>query len=130
MGGGSLITKLCPTLATPWSVACRAPPSLGFSRQEYWSGLPFPSPGDLPEPRIEPRSPALQADSLPTELEHRNLGCMAECKGVVEKGWDDYLIPSPQNFSPLLLYYSLAIYNLGFFFKENRTTNRREFSDS
>ena len=42
--------------------------SIGFSRQEYWSGLPFPSPGDLPDPRVEPRSPALQADSLPTEL--------------------------------------------------------------
>ena len=68
MGGGSLITKLCPTLATPWSVACRAPPSLGFSRQEYWSGLPFPSPGDLPNPGIDPTSLALQADSLPSEL--------------------------------------------------------------
>ena len=42
-------------------------PSLGFSRQEYWSGLPFPSPGDLPDPGIEPRSPALQVDSLPSE---------------------------------------------------------------
>ena len=41
---------------------------MGFSGQEYWSGLPFPSPGDLPDPGIEPRSPALQADSLPTEL--------------------------------------------------------------
>ena len=46
----------------------QAPLSVGFSRQEYWSGLPFPSPGDLPDPGIEPRSPALQADSLPTEL--------------------------------------------------------------
>ena len=43
------------------------PPSVGFSRQEYWSGLPFPSPGDLPNPDIEPGSPALQADSLPSE---------------------------------------------------------------
>ena len=42
--------------------------SMGFSSQEYWSGLPFPSPGDLPDPRIEPQSPALQADSLPTKL--------------------------------------------------------------
>ena len=54
--------------ATLWTVASQAPPSMGFSRQEYWSGLPFPSPGDLPNPRIEPGSPALQADSLPTEL--------------------------------------------------------------
>ena len=46
----------------------KAPPSMEFSRQEYWSGLPFPSPGDLPDPGIEPGSPALQADSLPSEL--------------------------------------------------------------
>ena len=59
-------TKSCLTLATPWTVACQAPLSMGFSRQEYWSGLPFPSPGHLPNPGIEPRSPALQADSLPT----------------------------------------------------------------
>ena len=50
--------------ATPWTVAHQAPLSVGFSRQEYWSGLPFPSPGDLPNPGIEPRSPALQADAL------------------------------------------------------------------
>ena len=48
---------------TPWTVAYQAPPSMGFSRQEYWSGLPFPSPGDLPDPGIEPRSPAFQADA-------------------------------------------------------------------
>ena len=53
--------------ATPWSVAYQAPPSMGFSRQECWSGLPFPSPGDLPDPEIEPGSPALQADALPSE---------------------------------------------------------------
>ena len=63
---GGLVTKLCPTLAIPWTVTCQAPLSMGFSRQEYWSGLPFPS---LPDPGIEPRSPALQADSLPTELQ-------------------------------------------------------------
>ena len=50
--------------ATPWTVAHQAPPPIGFSRQEYWSGLPFPSPRDLPDPEIEPRSPALQADAL------------------------------------------------------------------
>ena len=64
---GGLVTKLCLTLVTPGTVACQAPLSMGFSRQEYWSGLPFPSPEDLPDPGIEPRSPALQADSLPTE---------------------------------------------------------------
>ena len=50
-----------------WTVAHQAPPSMGFSRQEYWSGLPFPSPRDLPDPGIEPRSPALQADALTSE---------------------------------------------------------------
>ena len=53
--------------ATPWTAAYQAPPSMGFSRQECWSGLPFPSPGDLPDPGIEPGSPALQADALPSE---------------------------------------------------------------
>ena len=51
----------------PWTVAHQAPLSTGFSRQEYWSGLPFPSPGDIPDPGIKPRSPALQEDSLPSE---------------------------------------------------------------
>ena len=54
--------------ATPWTVAYQAPVSMGFSRQECWSGLPFPSPGDFPDPGIEPGSPALQADALPSEL--------------------------------------------------------------
>ena len=53
--------------ATPWTVAYQAPLSMGFSRQECWSGLPFPSPGDLPDPGIEPGSPALRADALPSE---------------------------------------------------------------
>ena len=53
--------------ATPWTVAYQAPPSMGFSRQECWSGLPFPSPGDLPDPGIEPGSLALQVDALPFE---------------------------------------------------------------
>ena len=50
--------------ATPWTITYQAPLSMGFSRQEYWNGLLFPSPGDLPNPGIEPRSPALQADTL------------------------------------------------------------------
>ena len=53
--------------ATPWTVAYQVPPFMGFSRQECWSGLPFPSPGDLPDPEIKPGSPALQADALPSE---------------------------------------------------------------
>ena len=75
-GGGGLITKLWPTLATAWTVAHQAPLSVGCSRQGYWSGSPCPSPGDLPDPGIAPRSPvlqagspALQADCLPTELQ-------------------------------------------------------------
>ena len=52
---------------TPWTVAQQAPPFMGFSRQEYWSGLPFPSPGDLPDPGIEPGSPALDVDTLTSE---------------------------------------------------------------
>ena len=63
-GGGSLVAKLCPTLATPWTVACQAPLSMGSSRREYWSGLPFPSPGNLPDLGTEPESSALMADSL------------------------------------------------------------------
>ena len=53
--------------ATPWTVAYQAPPSMGFSRQESWSGLSFPSPEDLPDPGIKPRYPTLQADALPFE---------------------------------------------------------------
>ena len=74
-GGGGLVTKLCPALAIPWTVACRSHLSMGFSRPEYWSGLPFPSPGDLPDPGVEARSPKLQADSLPAELQGK------PCKG-------------------------------------------------
>ena len=59
-----LITQLCLMFATPWTVALQAPLSMGFSRQEYWSGLPFPSPGDLPNAGIELGSPALQAGSM------------------------------------------------------------------
>ena len=53
--------------ATPWTVAYQASPAMGFSRQEYWSGLPFPSPGDLPDLGIEPGSPALEAGTLTSE---------------------------------------------------------------
>ena len=62
-----LVTPLYLTLFDPWTVAHQAPLSMEFSRQEYWSGLPFPSPGDLPDPGIEPGSLALQADSLLSE---------------------------------------------------------------
>ena len=76
-GGGGLVTKSCLTLATPRTVACQDPLSMGFSRQEYWSGLPFPSPGDLPNLGTEPGSFALQADSLPTELQGKPFSILA-----------------------------------------------------
>ena len=63
-----LVAKSGLTLATPWTVALQAPLSMGVPRQEYWNGLSFPSSGDLPHPGIKPRSPALQADDLLTEL--------------------------------------------------------------
>ena len=63
----SEVAQSCPTLWDPWTVARQAPPSMGFSRQEYWSGLPFPSPGYLPDPGNEPGSPALEADALTSE---------------------------------------------------------------
>ena len=66
-----LVAKLCPIFVTSWSVACQALPSMGFSRQEYWSGSSFSSPWDLPDPGIKPRSPALQADSLPSETQRK-----------------------------------------------------------
>ena len=72
--------------ATPWTIAYHAPPSVGFSRQEYWGGLPFPSPGDLPNPGIEPGSPTLQADALPSEppgkLKNTGVGCHVLLQGI------------------------------------------------
>ena len=67
---------------TPSTVAFQDPLSMGFSRQEYWSGLPFPSPEDLPDPRIEPRSPALQADSLPSQSSDSLYHSMKTVKSV------------------------------------------------
>ena len=68
--GGGLVTKLCLTLVTLWTVACQAPLSMGFSRQGYWTEYPFPPPGDLPDSGTESLSlvsPALQAYSLPAK---------------------------------------------------------------
>ena len=71
---------------TPWTVACQVPLHMGFSRQEYWSGLPYSPPGDLPNPSIEPRSPALQADSLPFEppekLKNTGVGSLSLLQGI------------------------------------------------
>ena len=63
----SEVAQSCLTLCNPMDCSLSGSSSMGFSRQECWSGLPFPSPGDLPDPGIEPRSPALQADALPSE---------------------------------------------------------------
>ena len=62
------VASVVPDFVTLWTVAHQAPLSMGFSRQEYWSGLPFPLPGDLPDPGIKSGSPALEADSLPSEV--------------------------------------------------------------
>ena len=64
---GSTSSVVSDSFAIPWTVSLQAPLSVKFSRQEYWSGLPFPPPGDLPDPRIKPEFPALHADSLPHE---------------------------------------------------------------
>ena len=78
-----LVAQSCPTLVTPSSVAFQAPLSMEFSRQGYWSGLSFPSPGDLPDPRVKSGSPALQADELlgnPTSTHER---CQRAEKGNI-----------------------------------------------
>ena len=74
-----LLSEVARLLVTPWTAAYKAPPSMGFSRQEYWSGLPFPSPGDLPDPGIKPRSPALQADTLVSEQPGKPLPVGVAC---------------------------------------------------
>ena len=77
--------------ATLWTVAYQAPPSMGFSRQEYWSGLPFPSPGDLPDPEIEPGSPSLEADTLPSDPPESPHHTMDLIKLWLKWQWRDFL---------------------------------------
>ena len=77
------VTANC--FATPQTVACQATLSMEFSRQVYWNGLPFPSPGDLPNPGIEPESPAQQADSLPSD---------PQGKPTSDKGTDKFRVPT------------------------------------
>ena len=67
LGVSGLVAKLCQTLAKSWTVVCQAPLSMGFPRQKYWSGVPFPSPGDLPDPGIKLASPALARGFFTTE---------------------------------------------------------------
>ena len=71
--------------ATPWTIAGQIPLSVEFSRQEYWSGLPFPSPEDLPDPGIEPGSPELQADSLPSEPPSDTLQSIIERNRILKE---------------------------------------------
>ena len=70
--------------ATPWTVARLAPLSMGFSRQEYWCGLPCPPPGDLPDPGIEPKSPTLQADSIPSEPPGKSKNTEVDCHAFLQ----------------------------------------------
>ena len=80
-GEGVLVTQLCLTLCKLMAIACQAPLSLGFSRQEYWSEQPFPAPGDLPNPGIcKPGSPMLQTDSLPSEPPGNLIICILKTK--------------------------------------------------
>ena len=71
----AIAVQLLSRVTAPWTVAHQAPLSMEFSRQEYWSGLPFPLPGDLPDAGIEPRSPALQADSLQSNQRGKPMSC-------------------------------------------------------
>ena len=116
-GGGGLVTKPCPTLATPWTLACQAPLSMEFSRKGYWSGLPFPSPGDLPNPGMESRSPALQADSLPSELWgecFRGLFKGTECVGEMAQCL--LIVLDSSHFLSGIVSAQLIFLNLNFFF--------------
>ena len=81
VGGGGLVSKLCPTLVTLWTVAHQTPLSMGFPGQEYWSGLPFPSPGDLLDPGIEPTFPALAGRFFTAEILGKpKYMCVCVCK--------------------------------------------------
>ena len=101
---------------TPWTVTYQAPLSMGFSRQEYWSGVPLPSPGDLPDPGIKPGSPTLQADALPSEppgkpcvsllpLKKKIMGVKLSSQGcsVGKGGWAWQQLPDVDVFSTHLV---------------------------
>ena len=88
-----LVTQSYLTLGHPMACSHQAPPSMGFSRQERWSGLPFPSPGDLPDPGIEARSPALEADALTSEPRGKPKECRQPLKGGKGKEMDSPLKP-------------------------------------
>ena len=79
------LSLLVSSTVTQWTVAYQAPLFMGFSRQENWSGLPFPSPGDLPNPGIETGSPSLQADALPSEPPWKLLMTVSYVKFIISK---------------------------------------------
>ena len=85
---------------TLWTVAHQAPLSMEFSRQEYWSGLPSPSAGDLPDPGIKPRSPAFQADSLPSEPSGKPLGFIAAAAAAAKSLQSCPTLCDPRDGSP------------------------------
>ena len=78
-----LVTQPCPTLTSPWTVPCQASLSVGFPRQEYWTGLPFPSPEDLPDPGIKPTSPALAGRFIATEPPKKPFECSMPLKIII-----------------------------------------------
>ena len=86
---------------TPWTVACQAPLSMELSRQEYWSGLPFPPPGDLPDPGIKPGSPALQADSLPSKPPGKPFMLFLF---IIVRIWKQYKYPSTGKWINIIVY--------------------------
>ena len=81
--------------AASWTVACQAPPSMEFSRQEYWSGMTFPSPGDLPDPEIKSTSPALAGGFLTTEPHGKPLGFLGQVRSAVSGSASKLLISPP-----------------------------------
>ena len=116
-----LVAQSCPSLCNPWTIAHQAPQSMGFFRQEYWSGLPSLSPGDLLDPGIEPMSPALQADSVPSEPSEKPWG-KRDAKISRKKGkkkflghWNIFRIIS-KYFSDCGDTFSLLFRKLPFFF--------------
>ena len=95
----SEVAQSCPALCDPVDCSPQAPPSMGFSRQEYWSGLPFPSPVDLPDPGIELRSPALQADTLTCLMFNVYYIKAGEMVWLIRDGQSSFILhPDKENF--------------------------------
>ena len=102
--------------AVTWTVAYHTPPSMGFSSQEYWSGLPFPSPEDLPEPGIKPGSPALQADALPSKPPGKSIIYISPLLGPPSHLPESHPSRSSQSTELSFLCYTVDSHQLFFFF--------------